>query len=167
MPRETVALNAHGKSLLKCIPKHAVLEVNLKHGERYILDLAGAQYGFNDPIIPHGDFFHFRVGTLHYYNIYEPSGVARKALSEWEEKTVIDHQVLMCLSGARINVKGSLMMEECTTRCALENKMSLGKMIQLPQAEFERTQKYLLQFYRVKMRLWLDGVKTGKYPPTV
>jgi hypothetical protein len=142
--------------------------VNLQHsGERYILDLASAQYGFNDTIMPYADFLRSRVARIHSQTLYEPYGAARKELSDWEEKTEIDHIVLMCRSVARISFKGCMMMEECTTKWALENEMSLAKMLQLPQAAFERAQKDLLQFYRVKMRLWLDDVKAGKYSLTV
>ncbi|KAF8860521.1 hypothetical protein BDZ45DRAFT_800689 [Acephala macrosclerotiorum] len=49
----------------KNVYRHEIVVVTLKNTEeRYVIDLAGAQYGYYDPVVPYNEYFSSRVASL-------------------------------------------------------------------------------------------------------
>ncbi|KAE8443550.1 hypothetical protein EG329_001712 [Mollisiaceae sp. DMI_Dod_QoI] len=56
--------------------QHEIIQVTLKQsGEQYVLDLAGAQYGYHDTVIPSSTYFSSRVASIEARN---PMGCMRR-----------------------------------------------------------------------------------------
>ncbi|KAI4197244.1 MAG: hypothetical protein LQ346_003032 [Caloplaca aetnensis] len=148
----------HGNGVLDQLEyQHQVFYVRLKNEEKYIIDLAGAQYGYYAPVIWYDTYFK----TLgHQVLKRSPRGDARESwkrkarliqeslipkesakchdqhgqqrlLGSPTEALVVTHQRYVDLFNECVN-----MWEESAARN--DRKLSLSAMVELPQSDFQR-----------------------------
>ncbi|TVY60736.1 hypothetical protein LSUE1_G007922 [Lachnellula suecica] len=138
--------------------KHVFLTVELKNGEKYVLDFAGAQLGYYEPVTPLSLYSAERVDTdVHLgWNAVQPFGTRlqiMKSLMETRDKGTYSGYQDMLNSHTGEGLK--LASESwCEVR-----QLPLAKMLLLPEKEFEMRKKDLVEQVGNALQSALEGAR--------
>ncbi|KAL8833231.1 MAG: hypothetical protein Q9170_004395 [Blastenia crenularia] len=125
--------------------QHEVLIVTLKDGSRYVVDLAGAQYGYHEPIIP--------------FNLYEESGI-RKVSMHKAQAVGYQRQYMQNLCKEKGTWQGAIRCyNEILYQCLNDQVkawqslvMPLPAMLRLGDKDFQKTKQTFVHCVDVAMR---------------
>jgi hypothetical protein len=115
---------------------HSILKLTLKNGGgEYALDLAGAQYGYFDPVVPFSEYKSLRVQDIESFNEF---GYTKKRLLDLPNLKPTYLETSRMHASIRHAIKGGTMEFE-----DLEG-MKESSLLKLPKEEFEQKRKALL-----------------------
>lgn len=126
---------------------HLTVKVVLENGETYALDIAGAQFGYFDPVLPWSQYLESQVKTVKKIVSY---GHSRLKGSRKCHKPGAEGQV------ASAHAFVILVMERAIDQWVSEN-MTLQAMLKLPEAGYEQKRSELLD----ALNIALQGVTIG------
>jgi hypothetical protein len=139
--------------------RHILLRVKLKNGEEYALDLAGAQYGYYEPVTPWVIYETSRIamnyGTLDNLDMVWGSGKAKLLKRIEERKGTATGNVLI------INSATSAIMMIATREWEAKSNISTGKLLILPQKDFEQKGQELVNYFGKNLQSYLDSILEG------
>lgn len=131
--------------------EHEVLQVVLKHGGTYIMDLTGAQYGHYQTVTPVKTYFHTRADFVHRRNPFGHQQNLMKGACgtlTWEG-AIRDCNEQFC--------KGlNLFVHEWQ-----KENVSLGVALRLTQRDFLHRQRELLAFVEHNLRAYKKWAEEG------
>lgn len=119
---------------------HELLRVTLNNGEIYALDLAGAEYGFHDPITRYSDYMEQRVlfaGVPYFF------GGCKKIFldkTEGDEDESLDSQVISIKEQAPQAITASLAVS------TLRYGLTAQQVLMCGDQDFERMKLVMLYF---------------------
>ena len=122
---------------------HSVIRITLKNGDKYILDLTGAQYGWQETVTPYNIYQQAKVRQI---KKVLPFGYTRQSCQEEAEnmagKEKWHHDVDV---GFEIELNDVIESWQ-------QGNMSLSALLRLPDDQFEKQQAGLLETLEVRMR---------------
>jgi hypothetical protein len=135
---------------------HNVLEITLKHGgEKYVLDLASAQYGYYDPVVLWMPYAQARVGRFliqrpefDYFGGQRAMHLAMRGGTDQNQKMY-----------AIVNGECSQALKCGALEWEAEAGMKVRAMPVLPDHEFKLRQKELVDHIAKYLQEYLDSMK--------
>jgi hypothetical protein len=127
---------------------HEILDVTLKSGgERYVLDLAGAQVGYYEPVTPYEEYFESRVREFLIYDSFPNfsyfGGRLDCALSRAAGEDLNPSNESLCTI---VNDACRKVLKAGVVEWEKEQDIEIGAMLLLPQQGFELRQKELVDY---------------------
>lgn len=135
--------------------KHVITKIKLVHnGGRYVLDLAGAQFGYHEPVTPMNEYMADR-GTF-VDVLGEPP--ARFGSEKAEYKQLLDTNGPHKISGQLwfiVNFETSKILLKVATFEVESHEISVKKFLRLADSVYERYTKNMLENLEEFIRLYL------------
>lgn len=123
---------------------HHVLEVLLKSGESYVVDMTGAQYGFHRAIVPSDE--HMRIVRA-VAEIME-FGNAKKFIQQPLGKRNLDDLIRRYYEDMELGFEAAL-----AEALILAGGLTLSKLIRLPEPAFREKRAQILKDVQSRMRI--------------
>ena len=128
---------------------HSVIRITLKNGDKYILDLTGAQYGWQEIVTPYDIYQQSKIRLI---SKVLPFGGTRQFCKERAEKTggmaKWHHRTDI---GFEIALNGLLKLWQ-------QGTMSLSTLLRLPDDQFEKQQARLLEMLEAGMHMYKKAI---------
>ena len=132
--------------------RHLVLQVVLKNGEEYVLNLSGAQYGHTEAVLPWSQFLETKAKEVLKRS---PSGRARiKAGHQCHDEGPLGYVT-------RAHAYATRAMEQSIDQWEGDN-ISLHAMLKLPEERFKQRQEDFLVALQKALKQVTIKCKTGK-----
>ena len=132
---------------------HSVIRVALKSGDKYILDLTGAQYGWQEVVTPYDIYQQSKIRLI---KQVLPFGGTRQFCKERAENTG---------GMAKWNHRADTAFETALNdllKSWQQGNMSLSTLLRLPDDEFEKQQAELLEMLESGMQIYRNYmIETG------
>ena len=126
---------------------HSVIDITLKDGDRYILDLAGAQYGWQEILTPYTIYYLFKIRMI---KQVLPFGGTRQFCKERAKNGGWNAEW-----NRQVDVGFETALNDLLNRWQQQN-MSLTTLLKLPDDQFGRQQARLLDMLEAGMQSYRD-----------
>lgn len=149
-PRETWVVDQNRVIHDRTEYPHEVFRVVLKTGEMYALDFSGAQYGYQDPVLPWDTYVQSRLGG-------DPRRI--KAFHSFGNMYALNEKIAQTPGLFGTTMKVNLALSKATTSACehfagAKKKRSLGDCLKLPQAAFLSERDELIDHITKELRTW-------------
>lgn len=132
-------------------PPHQVLRITLKNGEIYIIDLAGAQYGHYESVVPVDTYFQTRAGSVLERRIF---GHQQRLLKQACGAPTWRGAILDCNEQFHRGLNLSIDVWQ-------KENVSLDSMLNLAEKHFLQRQRHLIAFVDEKLREYKEWAEIG------
>ncbi|TAQ86697.1 hypothetical protein B7494_g4976 [Chlorociboria aeruginascens] len=151
--RSTIEISPVGEER-NTVPTHRLLQVEVSEsGERYALDLAGAQYGYYDAVTPWEEYAEKRVLSIVDCREDMWFGAAKAAGEAKVNESSCDGDI------SRINCECSKSLVASLGKWEADRGILTKTMLGLPKLEYEELQMELVGFVATQLQQYLDFVR--------
>ena len=157
--REVVWIDNKGNNHSFPPSAHDIVLVTLKNGgEKYAVDLSGAQYGHYEAVLPWSEYYTSRVQSLCLMaiengdkdNLFQKFGQNKKSLLERRFGPGLEGTM------AVFNENASRILKDGTMNWEKERKLTVQNMLKLPRNKFELRKKELVDHISASLQRHQD-----------